>query len=157
MGKRIQANGESISFLRNRTATYFKMQGRRPRIMITRIPPNGSERTAKSIATVFADMGFDVDINLSVQTPVAVARIAVENDVHAIGIPCVSSDGEPFITELLSSLNAQCGRNILVVVWMSAQSEDFRAFCKPGTGNFKIFGPEIGYNDCASQILDSLE
>lgn len=157
MGKLIQANGEKISFLRNRTATYFKLQGRRPRILITRIPPNGSERTVKSVAAAFADIGFDVDINLSVQPPVAVARIAVENDVHAIGIPCVSSDSEPFVTELLTSLNAECDQSILVVAWMSAQSEDFNTSFKPGIGNFRIFGPETGYNDSASQILDNLD
>ena len=157
MGKLIQPNGEKISFLRNRTSTYFKLQGRRPRILITRIPPNGSERTVKSIAAAFADIGFDVDINLSVSPPVAVARIAVENDVHAIGIPCVSSDSEPFVTELLTSLKAECDQSILVVAWMPVQSANFGRSFKPAIGNFRVFGPETGYNDCASQILDNLE
>jgi methylmalonyl-CoA mutase len=157
MRKIIQGNGDKISFLRNRTASYLKLQGRRPRILITRIPPNGSERTVKSAAAAFANIGFDVDINLSVQAPVAVARIAVENDVHAIGIPCVSSESEPFVTELLTSLDAECDQRILVVVWMSVQSEDLGASLKSGMGNFRIFGPETGYNDSASQILDNLE
>jgi methylmalonyl-CoA mutase len=157
MGKLVQADGEKISFLRNRTASYFKLQGRRPRILITRIYPNGSERTVKSAAATFADIGFDVDINLSVQSPAAVARIAVENDVHAIGLPCVSSESEPFVTELLTSLNAECDQSILVVAWMSAQSEDLGTSMKSGFGNFKIFGLETGYNDSAIQILDNLE
>lgn len=157
MGKLIQANGEKISFLRNRTASYFKLQGRRPRILITRISSNGSERTVKSVAAAFSNIGFDVDINLSVQAPVAVARIAVENDVHAIGIPCVSSESEPFVTELLTSLKAECEQSILVVAWMSVQTEDFNTSIKPGIGNLRIFGPETGYNDSAGQILDNLE
>jgi methylmalonyl-CoA mutase len=157
MGIRVQANGEKISFLRKRTASYFKLQGRRPRILITRICPNGSERTVKSVAATFADIGFDVDINLSVPSPAAVVRIAVENDVHAIGLPCVSSESEPFITELLTALNAEGDQSILVVAWMSAQSEDLSTSLKPGAGNFKIFGPETGYHDSAIQILDNLE
>jgi methylmalonyl-CoA mutase len=157
MGKLIQANGEKISSLRNRTASYFLLQGRRPRILITRIYPNGPERTAKSVAATFADIGFDVDINLSVQSPAAVARIAVENDVHAIGLPCISSESEPFLSELLTSLNAECDQSILVVAWVSAQSEDLSTSLKPGIGNFKIFGPETGYIDSAIQILDNLE
>jgi methylmalonyl-CoA mutase len=157
MGKLIRANGEKISFLRNRTASYFKLRGRRPRILITRISPNGLERTVKSVAANFADIGFDVDINLSIQSPAAVARIAVENDVHAVGLPCVSSESEPFVSELLTSLRAECGQSILVVAWMSPQLEDFSKFLKPGIGNFKIFGPGTGYNDSASQILDNLE
>ena len=157
MGKLLQANDEKINLLRNRTATYFKLQGTRPRILITRIPPKDSERTVKSIAAAYADMGFDVDINLSVQPPVAVARIAVENDVHAIGIPCVTSDSEPFVAELLTSLEAECDSSILVVAWISVQSEDFSTLFKPGIGNFRIFGPETGYNDSAGRILDNLE
>ena len=114
----ITDNSEKKSFIRNRTAGYFKLQGRRPRILITRFPPNGSERAVKSIATAFADMGFDVDINLAVMAPVALARIAAENDVHAIGIPCISSKSQRFITELLTSLKTEFGRNILVVAWV---------------------------------------
>jgi methylmalonyl-CoA mutase len=102
-------------------------------------------------------MGFDVDINLAVQTPVDVARIAVENDVHAIGIPCAHTDSEPFIAELLTSLGAQSGPRILVVVWMSVSSDDFCTSFNPGEGNFRIFDPKTGYNDSASQILANLE
>jgi methylmalonyl-CoA mutase len=153
----ITANSEKKSFIRNRTAGYFKLQGRRPRILITRFPPNGSERAVKSIATAFADMGFDVDINLAVMAPVALARIAAENDVHAIGIPCISSKSQRFITELLTSLKTEFGRNILVVAWVAVQSEGFNTAFRVSDGNFKIFGPETGYNDSAGQILDDLE
>jgi len=156
MGKRIQSNDEKTSFLRDRTAAYFKLQGRRPRILITRIPPNGSERTGKCVAAAFADIGFDVDINLSVLSPAAVARIAIENDVHAIGIPCVASDSEPFLTELLTFLHGEQARNILVVAWLGMNSTAFSSSDKPGFGKLRVFGPETGYNDAASQILDDL-
>ena len=157
MEKFISANNEIISFIRNRTARYSKLQGRRPRILITRFSPNGSERTVKSIATAFADMGFDVDINLAVMAPVVLARIAAENDVHAIGIPCISSKGKHVVRELLKSLKMECGRNILVVAWMAFQPEGVTAFIGAVNGNLKIFGPETSYNDSASQILDDLE
>jgi methylmalonyl-CoA mutase len=153
----IPANSEKISFIRNRTARYSELQGRRPRILITRFAPNGSERAVKSIAAAFADMGFDVDINLSVRAPVALARIAAENDVHAIGIPCISSKSRRFVVELLRFLKTEGGRNILVVAWMSVYSESFNTFFKAGDGKLKIFRSEIGYNDSASQILDDLE
>jgi methylmalonyl-CoA mutase cobalamin-binding domain/chain len=157
MAKSIPANSEKISFIRNRTAGYSKLQGRRPRILITRFSPNDSERAIKSIATAFADMGFDVDINLSVQEPVALARIAAENDVHAIGIPCISSKSKRFIAELLKFLKTEGGRNILVVAWMSDRSESFNTAFKAGDGKLKIFTSEIGYNNSVSQILDDLE
>jgi methylmalonyl-CoA mutase len=157
MEKLIPANSEKISFIRNRTASYSKLQGRRPRILITRFAPNGSERTVKSIAAAFADMGFDVDINLSVRAPVALARIAADNDVHAIGIPCISSKNKHFVVELLKFLKTECGQNILVVAWMSVHSENSNTSFKATDGKLKIFTPEIGYNDSAGQILDGLE
>ena len=157
MEKSIPADSEKISSIRNRTAGFSKLQGRRPRILITRFPPNGSERAVKSMATTFADMGFDVDINLSVFEPVALARLAAENDVHAIGIPCISSKSKRFIAELLKFLKTEGGRNILVVAWMSVHSESFNSPFKAGDGKFKIFTSEIGYNNSVSQILDDLE
>lgn len=156
MEKSTPAGDEKIRTLRDRTATYLKSQGRRPRILITRIPTNGSERTGKSVAAALADIGFDVDVNLSVLPPAAVARIALENDVHAIGIPCVSSVSEPFVTELLASLNGEWSQRILVVVWLSASANDISTTLTPGTGNLRIFGPQTDYNDSAIQILDAL-
>ena len=158
MEKSMPTNSEKISFIRNRTARYSKLQGRRPRILITRFPPNGSERAVKSIATAFADMGFDVDINLSVLEPVALSRIAAENDVHAIGIPCISSKSKGFIAELFKFLKTEGGRDILVVAWMSVHSDCFDTPLKTGDGKLKIFTSEIiGHNDSVSQILDDLE
>jgi methylmalonyl-CoA mutase len=157
MEKFTPANSEKFSCIRNRTARYSKLQGRRPRILITRFAPNGSERTVKSIATAFADMGFDVDINLSVRAPVALARLAAENDVHVIGIACISSKNKRFVAELLKFLKTECGQNILVVAWMSVHSKNFSTSFKAADGELKIFSSEIGYNDSASQILDDLE
>ena len=131
--------------------------GRRPRILITRVSPNASERTGKSVAAAFADMGFDVDVNLSALPPAVVARIAVENDVHAIGIPCVSSANEAFVNELLTSLNGECNQSILLVVWLSLNSGEIHTFLEPGIGNFRIFGPQTNYNDSAGQILNEIE
>jgi len=157
MEKFIPVNSEKISFIRNRTAKYSELQGRRPRILITRFAPNGSERAVKSTAAAFAEMGFDVDMNLSVLPPVALARIASENDVHVIGIPCISTKSKRFVAELLKFLKTEGGQNILVVVWMSAHLESFNISFKAGNGKFKIFRSEIGYKDSASQILDDLE
>jgi methylmalonyl-CoA mutase len=157
MNKIMHANGDKISFLRNRADAYLKLQGRRPRILITRISPNSSERTVKSAAAAFANIGFDVDINLSVQAPFAVARIAVENDVHAIGIPCVAPESEPFVRELLTSLDAECDQRIIVVAWGAVQTEDSGTALTSDIGNFRVFGPETDYNDSASQILNCLE
>jgi methylmalonyl-CoA mutase len=156
MEKSNQAEDEKLSTLRDRTATYFELEGRRPRILITRTPHNDSAHTSKSAASAFANMGFDVDLNLSDLPPDAIARIAVENDVHAIGIPCVASNGESFLTELLTALNGECNQRVLVVAWLPIDAQAFNTILKPGSGEFRMFGPHTDYNDSASQILDAL-
>ena len=65
---------------------FAEIDGRRPRILIAKIGQDGHDRGAKVIATSFADIGFDVDIGPLFQTPEEVAKQAVENDVHIIGI-----------------------------------------------------------------------
>ena len=61
-------------------------EGRRPRILVAKMGQDGHDRGAKVISTAFADLGFDVDIGPLFQTPREVARHAVENDVHVLGV-----------------------------------------------------------------------
>jgi methylmalonyl-CoA mutase len=157
MQKPNPADDEKIRCVRERTATIFKLQGRHPRILITRIPPNGSEQSVKSVATAFADIGFDVDINLSDLPPAAMARIAIENDAHVIGITCVSSASAPFMTQLLSSLDADGGQSIQMVGWLSVQACDFNSSLDLRKGNFRIFGAETDCSHVADHILKALE
>ena len=64
---------------------FLEDEGRRPRIMIAKLGQDGHDRGAKVVATAFADLGFDIDVGPLFQTPQEAARLAVENDVHAIG------------------------------------------------------------------------
>ena len=61
-------------------------EGRRPRILVAKLGQDGHDRGAKVIATSFADLGFDVDVGPLFQTPEEVARQAIENDVHVVGV-----------------------------------------------------------------------
>jgi methylmalonyl-CoA mutase len=62
--------------------------GRRPPSAhsVAKMGQDGHDRGAKVIATAFADLGFDVDVGPLFQTPREVARMAVENDVHVLGV-----------------------------------------------------------------------
>ena len=44
---------------------FAELTGRRPRIMIAKMGQDGHDRGAKVVATGYADMGFDVDMGLS--------------------------------------------------------------------------------------------
>src|SRR5207247_10445311 len=68
------------------TVEFAEAEGRRPRSLVAKRGQDGHDRGAKVIATAFADLGFDVDIGPLFQTPDEVARHAIENDVHVVGI-----------------------------------------------------------------------
>ncbi|MEZ7878027.1 MAG: methylmalonyl-CoA mutase, partial [Flavobacteriales bacterium] len=78
--------------------------GRRPRILVAKMGQDGHDRGAKVIASSFADLGFDVDLGPLFSTPHEVARQAVENDVHVIGISTLAAGHLTLIPILVESL-----------------------------------------------------
>ena len=65
---------------------FAEADGRRPRILVAKMGQDGHDRGQKVIATAFADIGFDVDVGSLFSTPDEVARQAVDNDVHVVGV-----------------------------------------------------------------------
>jgi methylmalonyl-CoA mutase len=90
-------------------------QGRRPRMMVAKMGQDGHDRGAKVIATAFADLGFDVDVGPLFQTPAEVAREAVENDVHVIGVSSQAAGHKTLVPQLIDELKALGAAKILVV------------------------------------------
>ena len=72
--------------------------------MIAKIGQDGHDRGAKVIATSFADIGFDVDIGPLFQTPEEVAKQAVENDVHIVGISSLAGGHKTLVPNLIKEL-----------------------------------------------------
>jgi methylmalonyl-CoA mutase len=148
---------ERITRIRNRTAGFSEEKGRRPRILITRIHPSETDRVVKTIATAFADMGFDVDINTAVQSPANIARMAAENDVHAVGFAGITVKSKNLISALLKALEENGAADILVAVWTSVQPVNCDTGFSIGSHKLEIFGIETDATVSASRILDSLE
>ncbi len=73
------------------TQKFEDQEGRRPRIMVAKMGQDGHDRGAKVVATAFADMGFDVDVAPLFQTPEEVAKQAVENDIHILGVSSLAA------------------------------------------------------------------
>src|SRR5258705_10612531 len=83
---------------------YAKQDGRRARILVAKMGQDGHDRGAKIIATGFADLGFDVDIGPLFQTPDEVAKQAIENDVHVVGISSLAGGHKTLVPELIGAL-----------------------------------------------------
>ena len=58
---------------------------------MAKIGQDGHDRGQKVIATAFADLGFDVDIGPLFQTPAKIARQAIENDAHVVGVSSLAA------------------------------------------------------------------
>ena len=157
MHKTRNESDKYMNLIRNRTAKFAENRGRRPRILITRIDPMCADRAVKILATALADMGFDVDINTSVQSPVEIARLALENDVHVVGIPGISEANRKLISNLIRTLASKGNKNMLAALWTRFKPDDSPAFIKSRPGRVVGFTDDIHTADCANRILDLLE
>ena len=85
-------------------------------MLVAKIGQDGHDRGAKVIATAFADLGFDVDVGTLFQTPEEVARQAVENDVHVIGVSTQSGGHKTLVPPLIEELERAGAGDIAVTV-----------------------------------------
>jgi methylmalonyl-CoA mutase len=92
---------------------------------------DGHDRGQKVIATAFADLGFDVDIGPLFQTPEEVARQAVENDVHVVGVSLAAAGHLTLVPELRASSNKLGREDIMIVVGGVIPPQDFEALARP--------------------------
>jgi methylmalonyl-CoA mutase len=84
-------------------------------MLVAKVGQDGHDRGAKVIATAFADLGFDVDVGTLFQTPAEVARQAIENDVHVVGISTQSGGHKTLVLPSSTSQEDE-GGDIVVTV-----------------------------------------
>ena len=86
-----------------------------PRILVAKMGQDGHDRGAKVVGTAFADLGFDVDFGPLFETPAEVARAAVENDVHVVGVSSQAAGHKTLVPQLIAELREAGADDILVV------------------------------------------
>ncbi len=128
--------------------------GRRPRIMVAKMGQDGHDRGAKVIATAFADLGFDVDIGPLFQTPQEVAKQAVENDVHCLGISSLAGGHKTLIPEVINELKKYGREDVIIIAGGVIPAKDYDALYKAGT-HF-IFGPGTIITKAACEVLEKM-
>jgi len=129
-------------------------EGRRPRIMIAKVGQDGHDRGAKVIATAFADLGFDVDVGPLFQTPEEVARQAIENDVHAIGVSTLAAGHKTLVPQLVHALRAQGAPEIVIVVGGVIPQQDYDFLQRAGVA--AVFGPGTVISTAARTVLKAI-
>ena len=146
------SDSEMIESLRKRTADFQKKTGRRPRILLSKMGQDGHDRGVKVIATAFADFGFDVDLGPLFQTPEEAARMAVENDVHVIGVSSLAAGHKTLVPMVIEELKNHGASDIKVVVGGIIPPGDYE-FLK-NAGAAEIFGPGTMVTDAANRTLN---
>jgi methylmalonyl-CoA mutase len=138
-----------------RLVTAFEAnEGRRPRILLAKIGQDGHDRGQKVIATAFADLGFDVDIGPLFSTPEEVARQAVENDVHIVGVSSLAAGHLTLVPELRAALEKEGRGDIMIVVGGVIPPADYDALFKAGAK--AVFGPGTNIAAAAADLIGKL-
>ncbi len=146
---------EQFTMLKDKIDLFARQEGRRPRMLVVKLGQDGHDRGAKTIATAFADMGFDVDIGALFQTPQEAVNQAIENDVHIIGISSQAAGHRTLVPAVMKALRAGKCDDIMVICGGVIPPSDYDILYQSGV--VAIFGPGTNIPDAASEILDLLE
>jgi len=141
--------------LRERVAAFRAKHGRNPRLLMAKLGQDGHDRGAKVVASALADLGFDIDIGPMFQTPDEVARQAVDNDTHLVGISTQAGAHNKLVPELIQELAKLGASDVRVICGGIIPSGDEAALRKAGVS--LIFGPATKIKDMAGKILELLE
>ncbi|MET3730768.1 methylmalonyl-CoA mutase [Moheibacter stercoris] len=147
-------NNTSFAEARKLAETFATKFGRRPRIMVAKMGQDGHDRGAKVVATSYADMGFDVDIAPLFQTPAEVAKQAVENDVHILGISSLAAGHKTLVPEVVEELKKYGREDMFIVVGGVIPRQDYDFLYAHGA--HAIFGPGTNLADSAIEVLNEL-
>ncbi len=151
---RASTDEKAMAKVRTHSDEFFRLTGRRPRILVAKLGQDGHDRGAKIIATSFADLGFDVDIGPLFQTPQETARQAIENDVHLIGISSLAGAHKTLVPELIDILHGTGRDDITVVVGGVIPPSDVQELLSGGVA--AVFGPGTVITDAAINLLEQM-
>ena len=148
-------DNNAITAIKQRTNEFLEKQGRRPRLLVTKMGQDGHDRGFKVVASAYADLGFDVDISPMFQTPEEAAKMAIENDVHVVGASSLAAGHKSLIPALIEELKKIGGGEILVVAGGVIPPGDYDFLYKAGVK--AIFGPGTPIPESANKTLALLE
>jgi methylmalonyl-CoA mutase len=133
---------------------FEEADGRRPRILVAKVGQDGHDRGQKVIASAFADLGFDVDIGPLFATPEEVARQAVENDVHIVGVSSLAAGHLTLVPALKAALDAEGRGDIVIVAGGVIPPEDLAALKAAGAA--AVFPPGTVIAEAAQALIAEL-
>jgi len=138
--------------LRARIQEFERLVGRRPRLLVAKLGQDGHDRGARLIASAFADAGFDVDVGPLFQTPDEVARQAIDNDVHVVGVSTQAGGHLTLVPQLVAELRRLGASDIVSVCGGIIPDADHPALTAAGVA--LVFGPGTAMVSAIERVLD---
>ncbi|MFF5995460.1 methylmalonyl-CoA mutase [Lysinibacillus sp. KU-BSD001] len=148
------ADDEVITEVKQMTEEFLENEGRRPRILVAKMGQDGHDRGAKVVATAYADLGFDVDISPLFMTPAETAQMAVENDVHCVGVSSLAAGHKTLVPELVAELKKLGREDIIVICGGVIPAQDYDFLYEAGAK--AIFGPGTVIPVAAQKLIEEI-
>jgi methylmalonyl-CoA mutase C-terminal domain/subunit len=111
----------------------------RPRILVAKPGLDGHDRGIKVVARALRDAGMEVIYTGLHQTPEQIAAAAIQEDVDAVGLSCLSGAHMTLFPRVVELLKEQGGESILVFGGGIIPDSDIPALTKAGIA--QIFTP----------------
>jgi methylmalonyl-CoA mutase len=134
---------------------FEKKEGRRPRILVAKMGQDGHDRGAKVVSSAYADAGFDVDVGPLFQTPQEAAKMAVENDVHVIGVSSLAAGHKTLVPQLAEELKKLDAEDIVIVCGGVIPRQDYEELYSAGAAC--VFGPGTPIVKSAKMTLEAIK
>ncbi len=125
------------------------------RVLVAKVGLDGHDRGAKVIASAFRDAGFEVIYSGLHQTPDAVVRTAVQEDVDVIGISILSGAHMTIFPEILRLLKEKGVADIIITGGGIIPEDDAQKLYEMGIG--KLFGPGTPLNEIIEYVKEEVK
>jgi len=120
-----------------------RLQSARPiRVLLAKVGLDGHDRGIKIVARALRDAGMEVIYAGLHQTPEMVAEAAIEEDVDAVGLSCLSGAHMTHFPKVVSLLRAKGADDIIVFAGGIIPSEDMPKLREAGIMNIATPGTD---------------
>merc|ERR1712071_590823 len=148
------ADQKDLDIVSQKVEEFVAVEGRRPRILVAKMGQDGHDRGAKVIATAFADLGYDVDVAPLFQTPEEVAQMAVDADVHCVGVSSQAAGHKTLVPALIEELESRGRGDIIVICGGVIPPQDYDFLYEHGC--CAVYGPGTRIPVAASELIDKI-
>jgi methylmalonyl-CoA mutase, C-terminal domain len=130
------------------------MKTKRPiKILMSKPGLDGHDRGIKVLTLALRDEGFEVIYTGLRQTPEAVVKAAIEEDVDVIGISCLTGNYEILCQEIIQLLRDKGVNDKVIMLGGIILDEDIPNLKKMGVDG--IFGPGAQLNEIVQFIKEN--